>query len=83
MISCFAHKNIIIKDSLTIVSLSGVEGPDRKNLLDLDTKKASQNDSLLRDPGTIRTFDRLLRRQMLYPAELWDLLKSEGKGKTL
>ena len=27
---------------------------------------------LFRDRGRIRTFDRLLRRQMLYPAELRD-----------
>ena len=31
------------------------------------------------DRGRIRTFDRLLRRQMLYPAELRDLvLRSEA-----
>jgi hypothetical protein len=27
----------------------------------------------IRDPRRIRTFDLLLRRQLLYPAELWNL----------
>lgn len=34
--------------------------------------------SALRDRGRIRTCDRLLRRQMLYPAELRDPFKPLG-----
>ena len=33
------------------------------------------------DRDTIRTCDRLLRRQMLYPAELRDLLKNANVNK--
>lgn len=39
-------------------------------------KKRESNDSLFCDCGRIRTCDRLLRRQMLYPAELRNLLLS-------
>ncbi len=34
--------------------------------------------TLLRDPDATRTHDRLLRRQMLYPAELPDLRPCYG-----
>gem|GEM_PF-4061742 len=36
-------------------------------------EKSRRWSGFLRDPGRIRTCDRLLRRQMLYPAELRDL----------
>ena len=37
-----------------------------------DTKKGSPEDDPFGDPDATRTHDRLLRRQMLYPAELPD-----------
>ena len=36
----------------------------------------------IRDRDRIRTYDRLLRRQMLYPAELRDLRKNPSKSVT-
>ena len=36
----------------------------------------------IRDRDRIRTYDRLLRRQMLYPAELRDLIKNPCKSFT-
>ncbi len=38
--------------------------------------------AFLCDPRRIRTFDLLLRRQLLYPAELWNLFKSKNKKKS-
>jgi hypothetical protein len=37
-----------------------------------ETKKTTENSGFVCDPRRIRTFDLLLRRQLLYPAELWN-----------
>ncbi len=39
-------------------------------LATIKTKKPSQSEKAFRDGTRIRTWDRLLRRQVLYPAEL-------------
>ena len=52
------------------------------NLFIHTINKPSESQRVQCDRDRIRTYDRLLRRQMLYPAELRDLIKNPCKSIT-
>lgn len=62
-----SNKTVVLLSSCVIIVLSGI---DRNKKETLRTIFFCDVKSLLCEPDRIRTCDRLLRREVLYPAEL-------------